>query len=86
MIPFLTERVDNCLISVAKIVTSKATGRIKFTQFVKLSGKGKKVEIYESRVAGFDENVLFFFDGQMECAVKVNSDRRSNINFRLREF
>lgn len=37
-----------------------------------VSEKGKKVEIYESRVAGFDENVLFFFDGQMECAVKVN--------------
>lgn len=49
-----------------------------------VSEKGKKVEIYESRVAGFDENVLFFFDGQMECAVKVNSDRRSNINFAIK--
>lgn len=49
-----------------------------------VSEKGKKVEIYESRVAGFDENVLFFFDGQMECAVKVNSDQI--LISRLREF
>lgn len=49
-----------------------------------VSGKGKKVEIYESRVVGFDKNVLFFFDGQMECAVKVNSDQI--LISRLREF